>query len=387
MIIRKHHRTWALAFAIFCLVFLVKIGKRSELIIYQEASKKCQSSSLYPYTGIDDDRIVQQLSYKANSSSLNQTFNILIWGGVRSWGGIQPHNGDEVFAREQCHLQNCVLSSNQSELSTVSDLVIFRDRDATPDVKLKPNGQVWMMYLLESPHNVNVKWDNIDWTATYRRDSTIVAPYGKWSPASQNFPNDETIDLEPIARNKTKKVAWFVSNCKARNNRLEYAMELAKYIEVDIFGSCGDKKCPRNSGEECLKMLREEYKFYLAFENSNCADYVTEKFWVSALRNDIVPIVMGPSVEDYQAVAPPGSFIHVDQFSSPKELAKFLNRLDANDDLYQEYFSWKDKGDFVKTKFFCRVCALLNYKYLHPEERIEEKDLREWWKGSDVCRK
>lgn len=34
------------------------------------------------------------------------------------------------------------------------------------------------------------------------------------------------------ALNKTKKVAWFVSNCGARNGRLNYAHELQKYIQV-----------------------------------------------------------------------------------------------------------------------------------------------------------
>ena len=32
------------------------------------------------------------------------------------------------------------------------------------------------------------------------------------------------------AANKTKQVAWFVSNCGARNGRLNYARELGKYI-------------------------------------------------------------------------------------------------------------------------------------------------------------
>ena len=31
---------------------------------------------------------------------------------------------------------------------------------------------------------------------------------------------------------KTKKVAWFVSNCNAKNKRLSYAKRLAKYIQV-----------------------------------------------------------------------------------------------------------------------------------------------------------
>jgi len=34
--------------------------------------------------------------------------------------------------------------------------------------------------------------------------------------------------------NKTKKVAWFVSNCGARNGRLQYAHELQKHIEVSM---------------------------------------------------------------------------------------------------------------------------------------------------------
>ena len=37
------------------------------------------------------------------------------------------------------------------------------------------------------------------------------------------------------AMNKTKKIAWFVSNCGARNGRLQYAHELQKYIEVKIY--------------------------------------------------------------------------------------------------------------------------------------------------------
>jgi len=35
-----------------------------------------------------------------------------------------------------------------------------------------------------------------------------------------------------LAINKTRKVAWFVSNCDTPNGRLEYAKELGKYIQV-----------------------------------------------------------------------------------------------------------------------------------------------------------
>ena len=41
-----------------------------------------------------------------------------------------------------------------------------------------------------------------------------------------------------LIRNKQKpaKVAWFASNCNAANQRLEYARELSRFIQVDIYG-------------------------------------------------------------------------------------------------------------------------------------------------------
>lgn len=82
------------------------------------------------------------------------------------------------------------------------------------------------------------------------------------------------------------QVAWFVSNCHPRNQRMHYAKELSKYIQVDIYGTCGSLRCPRSQSQACFDMLDEDYKFYLAFENSNCKDYITEKFFVNGLGYD-----------------------------------------------------------------------------------------------------
>ena len=69
---------------------------------------------------------------------------------------------------------------------------------------------------------------------------------------------------------------------------------------------------------------------------------------------------MGARKEDYLRSAPQKSFIHVDDFESPEDLAKYLEELDRNDDLYNEYFQWKGTGEMINTKFFCRMCALLH---------------------------
>lgn len=49
------------------------------------------------------------------------------------------------------------------------------------------------------------------------------------------------------------------------------------YIDVDIYGKCGNLTCSHEN--DCFDDLAEDYKFYLAFENALCPDYVTEKFF------------------------------------------------------------------------------------------------------------
>jgi glycoprotein 3-alpha-L-fucosyltransferase len=70
---------------------------------------------------------------------------------------------------------------------------------------------------------------------------------------------------------------------------------------------------------------------------------------------------MGARPQDYADVAPPHSYIHVDDFRSPRDLADYLRVLDANDTLYNEYFRWK--SDWIvtsHTNYWCRICGLLH---------------------------
>ena len=72
-------------------------------------------------------------------------------------------------------------------------------------------------------------------------------------------------------------------------------------------------------------MLERDYKFYLAFENSLCRDYVTEKFF-NALLFSTVPIVYGGA--DYEAIgAPPNSYIDVRNFTSGTVAIRFIQTI------------------------------------------------------------
>lgn len=165
------------------------------------------------------------------------------------------------------------------------------------------------------------------------------------------------------------------SHCFTSSLRELYVDELKKYITIDIFGKCGNLKCPRNethwiSHDECYEKIESEYKFYLAFENSICTDYISEKFFYT-LRYNIVPIVFGGA--NYEEIAPPHSYIDTRNFQSPKELALYILNLNSNDTLYYEYFKWKrefyvDAGIHnMSRQGFCELCSKLN-RFDEPEK-------------------
>lgn len=144
--------------------------------------------------------------------------------------------------------------------------------------------QIWILFFLQSAYYWrfdDVRNDMINWTATYRHDSDIVIPYGRWAYFDPSVTRVEQLNMN-YSLNKTKQVAMIVSNCNTDNKRLLYANELSKYISVDVCGPCeGYKKCKYDN---FLQILDQDYKFYLAFESSNCIDYVTEKFFIDGLQ-------------------------------------------------------------------------------------------------------
>jgi glycoprotein 3-alpha-L-fucosyltransferase len=105
---------------------------------------------------------------------------------------------------------------------------------------------------------------------------------------------------------------------------------------------------------------------------------------VNGLSNDVIPIVMGAHPKDYERNSPPKSFIHVDDFRSPKELASFLNRLKYDPAKYQEYLQWKEKGRMINTFFWCRLCSLLHSPRAEDESHTYS-NLRDYWNPIDTC--
>lgn len=190
-------------------------------------------AKLQPFEDPWSDRITNQLMFvPPNYDEIVESGKmktILLYNGLGPWN---LKEGRDVFTKSKCPVSTCKVTAKR-ETANKADLILYKDYFVPTGVSRPPN-QMYMLYFLECPyHTQHVKFPDVfNWTATYRKDSTIVAPYEKWeyyNPRVKQMEQDRN-----FAQNKTRKVAWFVSNCGARNGRLNYAHELQKYIQVRI---------------------------------------------------------------------------------------------------------------------------------------------------------
>ncbi|RZF32651.1 hypothetical protein LSTR_LSTR004079 [Laodelphax striatellus] len=361
--------------------WFMKNGTRWPTAAKIDSATGRRDAKLWPNEAPDSDRMINQFMFVPPDTGKPRPMKkILMWHGLIPWeypkGSPQPFN--------VCPVSNCMAVQNKAEAQEVDAILFLNYFNTNPPRHKKPSRQVWIIYTMESPFNTEYFYreDAFNWTATYLQSSDIVRNYGKWV-----YYDESKTEWEGPPRNfaagKTKKVAWFVSNCKAYNNRWFYGNELKQFIEVDIYGKCGRLKCSRSNKDDgiCYKLLDKDYKFYLSFENSNCREYITEKFFKTGLRHNVIPIVMGPPKEDYERVAPKGSFIHVEDFQSPEHLAAYLHKLDQDDDLYNSYFKWKGMGEVLETYFYCRLCAMLNDDF--PDKYYPR--FSDFWRKPGMC--
>ncbi|OHT03800.1 hypothetical protein TRFO_01480 [Tritrichomonas foetus] len=181
-----------------------------------------------------------------------------------------------------------------------------------------------------------------NYTMDYRLTSDIPIPY------SETFSFNESLPLE----NKTGFIAAFISNCDDNNNRMKYVEEMGKYVKIDSYGFCQhNTEIPEHYRSpmlhvEKMNVLRD-YKFTIAFENSDDEDYVTEKLY-HPLSVGSVPIYRG--CKNVIDMAPPNSVIDANKFESAEALSKYLIYLDKNKTAYNKYLEWRVKGDFGNLK-------------------------------------
>eukprot|EP00656_Telonema_subtile_P002759 TRINITY_DN11262_c0_g1_i2.p1 TRINITY_DN11262_c0_g1~~TRINITY_DN11262_c0_g1_i2.p1 ORF type:complete len:263 (-),score=55.24 TRINITY_DN11262_c0_g1_i2:592-1380(-) len=184
-----------------------------------------------------------------------------------------------------------------------ADVLLFHPIDINwNDLPPKRAHQKWALYTWESASYYTAH-TSIPGAGGWFKDPTRMALFdmvlsSRLDSTCPISPFDMLIDPVRVAESspvwpKTKTTApvvWIQSNCDTSSGREHYVRELQKHIRVDSYGKClhnkdwdvdpskqakGDGVSQNDPGSTVETI--SQYKFYIAFENANCVDYVTER--------------------------------------------------------------------------------------------------------------
>ena len=223
--------------------------------------------------------------------------------------------------------------------------------------------------------------DTFNLTMTYHANSDVPMPYGYTTllTEEEKLQKRRLLEDTKFAENRTKQVLWLTSHPNAPSGRDDYVTELKRHIKVDIFGKT--VKRPIEKGLPTEK-LYNSYKFFIAFENALCSEYITEKVW-NPLKMGLIPIVLGGG--DYDNLLPPRSFINVVDFQSPRHLADYLRLLDRNETLYNQYFDWRMHYEVIQNRgSWYPVCDLCQVLY-RSRDKVSTRDITDLYTYSTAC--
>ena len=329
---------------------------------------------------------------------------ILFWNSYWHWKHFRMGVGNRGFQNCSSY-KNCFTTTRRSKLRDphiIINAIVFhgvgmnmKEIKNLREVRAKLSefnqgiDPLFILFLFESPKggvkgaNLNnpLLQDFFNVTYTYRTSADLYMPIGTFVPKNsksldgiigqtwQKIPsrNATPLDIVPL-NNRSKEIAWIVSHCQTENHREKYVQELKDLgsLPIDIFGKCGKHlEFPKREDiDSGYVQIAKDYKFYLAFENSDCSEYITEKFFF-ALKFGLLPIAMGGlSREDYEKVAPPHSYLHVKDYDSPESLMKKLEIISKDETLFNSYFWWREfytiEKKIFKENSQCQLCQMLN---------------------------
>jgi len=286
---------------------------------------------------------------------------------------------EAVYGISGCHL------TNDPGAYPDADAVIIHHREIANNVSWlppepRPSAQKWIWMNFESPtHTPELRrFEGVfNLTMTYRTDSDIFLPYGYLIPSPHRTHGgpQKQLALQRSSHRRPHLVAWVISNWSESQERVAFYYKLIRHIRVDVFGRAG-QPLPEDSS---VVQLASRYQFYLALENSQHTDYITEKLWNAVLAG-AVPVVLGPPRDNYERFLPPEAFIHVDDFPSVRGLARYLLLLRRNPALLRRHLAWRGSYRVRQPTFwgehFCSACrAVGNAK--HRAKRVTH--LADWF--------
>lgn len=342
----------------------------------------------------------------------------------------------QVYNKE-CPFKNCKFTCDSNDFHK-SDAVLFHESDMKNELKLDPNyidkisalhkqnsNQLFILWNDEA-NKVLDEFDSIcfNWTLSYRYDAEVsdcsYGCYHKKTAYDENKLKEFREKMKTEFDMRKNAAIGFITNCKPKY-RMQFSADLRKSFKTEIYGRCSSMiywkmvlnftyetvfgkifsgilsvydllysilttgDCPRDS--KCEAELLQNYKFYLSFESKKCHNYITEKFW-RILRHNMIPIVIQPEKSFYEKIAPPNSFIHVEDFKNNiKDLSGYLDLISKDFDLYFKHLEWKldhdviYSADMVEKRRMCEMCYNLN----REDSLIVYKSISNWFNSGCVA--
>lgn len=313
---------------------------------------------------------------------------ILLWTTFAGYHDLRKINFSDV-----CNL-DCTITNDQS-LHPLADAVLFKLWDISAWLsfyfakgtaikyffpKYRNPNHVWVLFNDEPVSKFYEHFDAFEgvfnWTASYRRNSDVYIPFGvmkmRDADESVSVTNDK---LDYFTSKNESGAGAMITNCIDDARRYRIISQLKRYINVSIFGYCGTK-CP-DGYDSCIDVIRN-YRFYLAFENSHCYDYLTEKYW-RALEREQIPIVAWK--QNMTELVIPGSYINIYDFASVDDAGLHIQRVNSDPELYNSYFKWRERYKIVHPNPLCDICRKLLDRNV---PRTVYHDIRGWL-TDDTC--
>lgn len=304
---------------------------------------------------------------------------LLIW--------TRPFEEDHQLpdCRELFRVEGCALTDDAGAYRR-ADAVLVHHREVSAELtglppEPRPGAQKWIWMNFESPTHSPGLWrleGLFNLTMSYRADSDIFLPYGYLVPRARTDTSPLPLSSSSGETPRRLFVAWVVSNWSETHARVSFYYQLSRFIPVDVYGGAG---LPLPSGVDHVVQLLGRYQFYLALENSQHTDYITEKLW-NAVRAGAVPVVLGPSRRNYERFLPSEAFIHVDDFPSARGLARYLLLLRSDPVRMRRHLNWRRSYSLHQPDFwsehYCMACRAVR----GTRGRTDVvRDLRGWFQS------
>ncbi|CAH0723381.1 unnamed protein product, partial [Brenthis ino] len=196
----------------------------------------------------------------------------------------------------------------------------------------------------------------------------------------------------PNTTDRSERQRWVFLNDESPLNAFSMSRLQPKISDLaNIFNWSMTYSCPGHFRSDCN--IISGYLFYLVFENSECEEYLTEKCFYNAYSKGAIPVILGPTVENCRLLLPPNSFLHIDNFESPEELAKNIIEISKDDNKLLSYHRWRNDFEVVnehgyfgsKSYHLCRICEALNYNDRSNKVYTAE-NLRKYFDPKFSCR-